>query len=384
MPSTTGAGLSPATPRRVAIVRGRYKGQSGAVVSRSPAKTKVELPSGQEVNLMSTSVAPIDIDDENNGQIGDTREPNFTHDDVPASQYSPPAKSADAEDVRKGRGPLQVAAVGLVPAIFCVLLSPRWVSIHGCGTFAAHVGRFELVYLAYLACCCADTMASELGSFASCPPRLLINLQPVAAGTDGAISFEGLIAALLGSYLIACPLAYTAETAMDFPPVLLAGLVGCMIDSLLGCLIQPASLIASRPELWKPLNSLVNLLSASTAAILVFPLHDTFWKVVALLIIGIFTVAVSPTSEAMKRNILHSGAGSLILYVFHAKKTHVRHIDKKSRYFRFLGETSANEIVTLAVVLACVLIVTPHTELIEHSNDRRPGTFLYSGAVAFA
>lgn len=157
-----------------------------------------------------------------------------------------------------------------------------------------------------------------------------------------------------------------------------------MIDSLLGCLIQPASLIASRPELWKPLNSLVNLLSASTAAILVFPLHDTFWKVVALLIIGIFTVAVSPTSEAMKRNILHSGAGSLILYVFHAKKTYVRHIDKKSHYFRFLGETSANEIVALAVALACVLIVTPHTELIEHSNDRRPGTFLYSGAVAFA
>jgi uncharacterized protein (TIGR00297 family) len=292
----------PATPIQVSILRGRYKGQSGVLLAQSPAKTLLELPSGQQVNLMSTSV---DL-----GAVTATTAA-ATHGPAPVDA----AAACNRDDVRKGRGAMQVAAVGLVPALCCVALSPRWIALHGWGGAAETVGSFELVYTAYLACCCADTLASELGAFSARQPLLLVSLQPVAAGTDGAISFEGLVATVVGSALVASPLLAmsTAGGDADFAAVAFAGILGCLLDSVLGCLLQPAAFTRANPALWKPLNSLVNFLSASMAAGLVFVLLSSFARVLATIVFGLFFLTVAPIAEETKRNALHSGTGALIL-----------------------------------------------------------------------
>ena len=93
--------------------------------------------------------------------------------------------------------------------------------------------------LGALAAANADTWATELGVLARRPPRMITNLKPAAAGTSGAVSGVGTLAALGGAAFVGAVAAIPAgEWWTRLPWVALAGLAGALLDSLLGATVQ--------------------------------------------------------------------------------------------------------------------------------------------------
>jgi uncharacterized protein (TIGR00297 family) len=89
----------------------------------------------------------------------------------------------------------------------------------------------------------ADTWATELGVLSRSTPRLISTGKPVERGTSGGITFEGTLAALAGSGLIAGLAVLLAPGASGRSPavfgiILLSGLGGSLVDSLLGATFQ--------------------------------------------------------------------------------------------------------------------------------------------------
>lgn len=89
-----------------------------------------------------------------------------------------------------------------------------------------------------LAASAADTWATEIGLLARQRPRSIISGKVVAAGTSGGITAVGFGGAALGAAVIAATAA-----AMRWPPVALiaaltGGLLGCVVDSIVGASIQ--------------------------------------------------------------------------------------------------------------------------------------------------
>ncbi len=93
--------------------------------------------------------------------------------------------------------------------------------------------------LGALAAANADTWATELGVLARSAPRLITSFRPVAAGTSGAISLSGTLAALGAAALIGLigalvdPRWWGAVIG-----IALAGLAGSLLDSFLGATVQ--------------------------------------------------------------------------------------------------------------------------------------------------
>lgn len=168
------------------------------------------------------------------------------------------------DDSKKGRGAHQVFAVSAVPALLCLFSAaffrpylPVWLG----SLCAGHEELFMKMYFAYLACCSADTLSSELGGLSPRPPLLLLTLQAVPTGVDGAVSLEGLIASAVGGGLVG---AFSPWSWLWFA---LWGTLGSLFDSLLGCLLQPSSLRTQNPRKWQVMNVLVNFLSASATGL---------------------------------------------------------------------------------------------------------------------
>lgn len=127
-------------------------------------------------------------------------------------------------------------------------LEPKQVLMAGfCASFAAKL---------------ADTFGSEIGKRWGGQPRLITTLQPVAAGTEGAISLEGTVASAFGSVLMSLVLL-----SLGLLPnlavcafVMLIGLLATLAESLLGA-------VAQERVAWLS-NELVNALQTSLAALL--------------------------------------------------------------------------------------------------------------------
>ncbi|MFN3337214.1 MAG: DUF92 domain-containing protein [Thermomicrobium sp.] len=93
---------------------------------------------------------------------------------------------------------------------------------------------YTLPYLAALAAASADTWATELGVLSPNPPRSLRTGRPVPPGTSGAVSLLGSLALVGGSTFVAL------LTPRKLPrwPVVAAGSLGAILDSLLGATLQ--------------------------------------------------------------------------------------------------------------------------------------------------
>ncbi len=87
----------------------------------------------------------------------------------------------------------------------------------------------------------ADTWGTELGVLSSSSPRLITNGNVVPKGTSGAVTLVGYLASLAGAMIIAIAAVLFTPTipgGMLMLIVILGGLAGATIDSLLGATVQ--------------------------------------------------------------------------------------------------------------------------------------------------
>ncbi|KAI0782101.1 integral membrane protein DUF92-domain-containing protein [Abortiporus biennis] len=106
------------------------------------------------------------------------------------------------------------------------------------------------IALGHFACCLGDTLASELGILSKSAPRLITTFKVVPPGTNGGVSVTGTLASVFGGFIMGATLGITLliessacrnNLSTILPLVAwgsLAGLVGSLIDSLLGATIQ--------------------------------------------------------------------------------------------------------------------------------------------------
>ena len=111
------------------------------------------------------------------------------------------------------------------------------------GGVAAAAGLWGRWFIAAaaLAAATADTWATEIGAFSPTAPRLLTTGRPVPKGTSGAISMLGTVGGFVGAGAIAL-LAWVLGKGATGPEsaavVASAGVVGMLVDSLLGATVQ--------------------------------------------------------------------------------------------------------------------------------------------------
>ena len=110
----------------------------------------------------------------------------------------------------------------------------------GVAAGAALFGEWS-VAVAAMAAATADTWATEIGSFSPWAPRLVTTWAPVPAGTSGGITLLGTlggVAGAVGMAWLAAVLEPRGAAAGSAALVVVAGLAGMVVDSLLGATAQ--------------------------------------------------------------------------------------------------------------------------------------------------
>jgi len=118
--------------------------------------------------------------------------------------------------------------------------------------FTGQTDQALAAYVGAVAAATADTWATEVGMLSLQRPRLIVLRRRVAAGTPGAVSLLGSVAALGGAWLVGlAALAFTVLRAVLLESGLwnrdlawlplsaaLGGMAGCLLDSFLGATAQ--------------------------------------------------------------------------------------------------------------------------------------------------
>jgi len=115
-------------------------------------------------------------------------------------------------------------------------------------------------FIGSIATATADTLASEVGVVQQ--PRLITTLRKVPPGTDGGISLVGTAAGILGAGVIgvaAYLLGIYPDPFVTLKISIIAGTVGCFVDSILGAVLERRDYIS---------NEYVNLIATITGAAL--------------------------------------------------------------------------------------------------------------------
>jgi len=115
-------------------------------------------------------------------------------------------------------------------------------------------------FIGSVATATADTLASEIGVLET--PRLITDLsRKVKPGTDGGVSLLGSAAGIMGAGIIGLSayfLRICSNPLISLKIAIIAGTIGCFMDSLLGALFERKNYIN---------NEQVNLLATITGAV---------------------------------------------------------------------------------------------------------------------
>ncbi|UCE05667.1 MAG: DUF92 domain-containing protein [bacterium] len=100
-------------------------------------------------------------------------------------------------------------------------------------------------FIGSVAAVTADTWATEIGVFSKIAPRDILTFKQVPPGTSGGVTLLGLAGGLLGSYLIVLIGSFVTTRYDNVAPAMVlfafivgAGLVGSIVDSIMGATIQ--------------------------------------------------------------------------------------------------------------------------------------------------
>lgn len=119
----------------------------------------------------------------------------------------------------------------------------------GVGAGLVALGRFcpslidadfaALLAIASLCAVCADTCASEWGTWLGGTPRNILTWRPAKIGSDGAMTWPGTMAGLVGSTLIAqTVMSFGAMHGQVMLMLIVAGAIGNVADSILGATVE--------------------------------------------------------------------------------------------------------------------------------------------------
>lgn len=89
-----------------------------------------------------------------------------------------------------------------------------------------------------LAAAAADTWATAFGGWSRTAPRDILTGQPVLAGASGGITLFGTAGGALGASLVGLSSAAVAGAWSLFSPALILGMLGMLVDSILGAAVQ--------------------------------------------------------------------------------------------------------------------------------------------------
>lgn len=191
-------------------------------------------------------------------------------------KYEEKALLGVAESNKGMRDISNVLGNGLSPLIFAVLYA-----LSSQNQDYSHNTLFLLGFAGSVATACADTFSTEIGQ-TSGEPRLITTLKKVPVGTNGGVSLAGLGAALLGSSLISvvCLVFVFAGSnasvqigVIFFIVCVLAGVLGCIADSIFGATIEDKY----KDKLFVNLNKHhVNILATLTGGIIAILLGYSF------------------------------------------------------------------------------------------------------------
>ena len=118
---------------------------------------------------------------------------------------------------------------------------------------------WEVAMLASIASACSDTFSSELGNVYGKRYVSILTFKKDKRGLDGVVSLEGLLAGVLGSFLIAILFGIFRNFGLSFFAIFIIGILGNLSDSVYGATLQRNGSLN---------NHQVNLLSTFTAGIL--------------------------------------------------------------------------------------------------------------------
>ena len=124
---------------------------------------------------------------------------------------------------------------------------------------------FLAALVAALAEAATDTVSSEIGQAMSDQARMITNWKPVPAGTDGAVSWAGTLAGVVGAGSISLISNLTGLLPLRVSGIaLLAAIIGTFCDSYLGAWLERRHLLNN-----DAVNLLSTLVAAAAAAVLV-------------------------------------------------------------------------------------------------------------------
>jgi uncharacterized protein (TIGR00297 family) len=102
-----------------------------------------------------------------------------------------------------------------------------------------HAEAWRWAFVACFAAALSDTLSSEFGQVAKQTPRLITTFEKVPHGTDGGVTRAGLLMGILGAALLTLLGRFMRLVPVRATlPVLLAGVSGNLLDSLLGATLQ--------------------------------------------------------------------------------------------------------------------------------------------------